>query len=261
MSSTVGIGAALGLPIAAMVVQYASWHVMFWGRPRSAPRDGAGLVGGARVARPRAGPLRHDRRAGPGPGALLSAAGGVAGRPVGLDQPRILGLFVGSVCVLGLWWAQQLRAERPLVDLKLATSPRVALPHVAALLTGFAFYANSLVTAQLVQAPKATGYGLELSIVATGLVMLPGGVIMLLLSPVSARVSAARGARVTLAIGTLVIAAGYGIRIINSHSLLVILLGSAVCAMGTAFSYSALPPSSCAPCPPGRPRPRTVSTC
>lgn len=33
MSSTVGIGAALGLPLAAMVVQYANWHVMFWGRP------------------------------------------------------------------------------------------------------------------------------------------------------------------------------------------------------------------------------------
>lgn len=65
---------------------------------------------------------------------------------------------------------------------------------MAALLTGFAFYANSLVTAQLVQAPKATGYGLGLSIVATGLVLLPGGVIMLLLSPVSARISAARGA-------------------------------------------------------------------
>jgi MFS family permease len=112
---------------------------------------------------------------------------------------------------------------------------------VAALLTGFAFYANSLVTAQLVQAPKATGYGLGLSIVATGLVLLPGGVTMLLLSSVSARLSAARGARVTLAIGTLVIAVGYGIRIIDSHSLVVIMLGSTVCATGTTFAYSALP--------------------
>ncbi len=30
MSSTVGIGAALGLPLAALIVQYANWHVMFW---------------------------------------------------------------------------------------------------------------------------------------------------------------------------------------------------------------------------------------
>ncbi|MFF2510076.1 MFS transporter [Streptomyces sp. NPDC058086] len=242
MSSTVGIGAALGLPIAAMVVQYASWHVMFWGTTVIGA-VGTALAWWAVRESPVREPGRFDMT-----GALGLALGlsclllGVSqGGQWGWTSPRILGLFVGSVCVLGLWWAQQLRAARPLVDLKLATSPRVALPHIAALLTGFAFYANSLVTAQLVQAPKATGYGLELSIVATGLVMLPGGVIMLLLSPVSARISAARGARVTLALGTLVIAAGYGIRIINSHSLLVILLGSAVCAMGTAFSYSALP--------------------
>lgn len=51
MSSTVGIGAALGLPIAAMVVQYASWHVMFWGRPRSAP-SGRRWPGGRCASRP-----------------------------------------------------------------------------------------------------------------------------------------------------------------------------------------------------------------
>lgn len=30
MSSTVGIGAALGLPLAAVTVQYATWRTMFW---------------------------------------------------------------------------------------------------------------------------------------------------------------------------------------------------------------------------------------
>ncbi|MHA5052409.1 MFS transporter [Streptomyces sp. SD15] len=242
MSSTVGIGAALGLPLAALIVQYANWHVMFWAT------TALGVIGttlawwSVRESSVRE-PGRFDTL-----GALGLAVGlsclllGVSqGGQWGWTSPRILGLLVGCVCVLSLWWAQQLRARRPLVDLKLATSPRVALPHVAALLTGFAFYANSLVTAQLVQAPKETGYGLGLSIVATGLIMLPGGVIMLLLSPVSARLSAARGARVTLAVGTLIIALGYGIRIIDSRDLWVIILASAVCATGTTLSYSALP--------------------
>lgn len=113
---------------------------------------------------------------------------------MGLGSPVVLGLFAGAVVILGLWAWQQLRTEGPLVDLRLAVGRRVGLPHLAALLTGFAFYANSLVTAQLVQAPVATGYGLGLSIVATGLCMLPSGVIMLMFSPVSARISAARGA-------------------------------------------------------------------
>lgn len=111
----------------------------------------------------------------------------------GWGSARVVGLFAGAVVILALWSWQQLRAERPLVDLRLAVGRRVGLPHLAALIAGFAFYANSLVTAQLVQAPRSSGYGLGLSIVQTGLCLLPNGVIMLLLSPVSARVSAARG--------------------------------------------------------------------
>ncbi|MFF3615524.1 MFS transporter [Streptomyces sp. NPDC002580] len=242
MSSTVGIGAALGLPLAALLVQYADWHVMFWAT------TGLGVVGLALAwwavrESPVREPGRFDTL-----GALGLAAGLVClllavsqGGTWGWTSPEILGLFAACVAVLALWWRQQLRAERPLVDLRLAARPRVALPHIAALLTGFAFYGNSLVTAQLVQAPTETGYGLGLSIVATGLCLLPGGVTMLLLSPVSARISAARGPRVTLALGAAIIASGYALRILDSRELWMIILGATVCAIGTTFAYSALP--------------------
>ncbi|WP_406350202.1 MFS transporter [Streptomyces sp. NBC_00658] len=242
MSSTLGIGAALGLPLAALIVQYANWHVMFWA---TAALGALGLALASWAVResPVREPGRFDTL-----GALGLAAGlvclllGVSqGGQWGWGSPRILGLFVACAVVLTLWWVQQRRAERPLVDLKLATRPRVALPHVAALLTGFAFYSNTLVTAQLVQAPEATGYGLGLSIVATGLCLLPGGVTMLLLSPVSARISTNRGPRVTLAIGAGVIALGYVLRIADSRDLWAIILGATVVSIGTTFAYSALP--------------------
>ncbi|MYX45406.1 MFS transporter, partial [Streptomyces sp. SID89] len=168
MSSTVGIGAALGLPLAALVVQYADWHTMFW-LTSALGALGVSAVWWAVRESPVREPGRFDVL-----GALGLAAGlvclllGVSqGSQWGWASPRVLGLFLGSAVVLALWWWQQLRTARPLVDLRLVTRPRVGLSHVAALLTGFAFYANSLVTAQLVQAPKATGYGLGLSIVAT----------------------------------------------------------------------------------------------
>ncbi|MEU5317834.1 MFS transporter [Streptomyces sp. NPDC021056] len=242
MSSTVGIGAALGLPLAAVIVQYANWHAMFW------VTAGLGAVGVTSAWwAVRESPVREPGRFDV-PGTLGLAAGLVSlllgvsqGGQWGWGSARILGLFGAAVVVLSLWWWQQLRAERPLVDLRLVSKPRVGLSHVAALLTGFAFYANSLVTAQLVQAPRATGYGLGLSIVQTGLVLLPGGFIMLLFSPVSARISAARGPRVTLALGALVIAAGYAVRIADSHDLWMIMVGAAVVATGTTLAYSALP--------------------
>ncbi|MDI9835287.1 MFS transporter [Streptomyces sp. KAU_LT] len=242
MSSTVGIGAALGLPLAALIVQYANWHTMFW-VTSALGAAGVTLVRWAVRESPVRQPGRFDVA-----GALGLAVGlvclllGVSqGGQWGWGSARVVGLFAGAVVVLGLWCAQQLRSREPLVDLRLVARPKVGLSHVAALLAGFAFYANTLVTAQLVQAPEATGYGLGLSIVATGLCLLPGGIVMLLLSPVSARISAARGPRVTLALGALVIAAGYVVRIADSRDLWMIITGATVVAVGTTLVYSALP--------------------
>ncbi|MDQ0772298.1 MFS family permease [Streptomyces aurantiacus] len=242
MSSTVGIGAALGLPLAALIVEYADWHTMFW---VSAGLGAAGLalawwaVDESAVRQPG----RFDTVGALGLATVLVCLllAVSQGGEWGWTSARILALFAGFVLSLALWWWQQLRTGRPLVDLRLAAQPRVALPHLTALLVGFSFYANSLVTAQLVQAPTGTGYGLGLSIVGAGLCLLPSGVIMLFLSPVSARISTARGPRVTLMLGALVIAFGYGIRILDSRDLWVIILGGAIVSAGTALSYSALP--------------------
>ncbi|MYW69959.1 MFS transporter [Streptomyces sp. SID8379] len=242
MSSTVGIGAGLGLPLAALIVQYANWHVMFWA---TAALGALGLAAAWWAVRE--SPVRNPGRfdvlgtIGLATGLVCLLLGVSQGGQWGWGSARVVGLFAGAVLVLALWSWQQLRAASPLVDLRLAVGRRVGLPHVAALITGFAFYANSLVTAQLVQAPVETGYGLGLSIVATGLCMLPSGVIMLLFSPVSARISAARGPRITLAIGGVVLALGYAIRIVDSTDLWVILVGAAVVSTGTTLAYSALP--------------------
>jgi dipeptide/tripeptide permease len=64
---------------------------------------------------------------------------------------------------------------------------------------------------------------------------------MLLLAPLSARISAARGPRVTLALGAAVIAAGYAVRIADSRDLAMVIAGATVVATGTSLAYSALP--------------------
>ncbi|MET8953475.1 MFS transporter [Streptomyces sp. NPDC004393] len=242
MSSTVGIGAALGLPLAALVIQYANWHTMFW-VTTCLGAFGLLLAWWAVRESPVRAPGRFDVLGALGLAvALICLLLGVSqGGEWGWGSPRIVGLFVACVLVLALWCRQQLRVEQPLVDLRLASRPRVALPHLTALLVGFGFYANSLVTAQLVQAPKATGYGLGLSIVGSGLCLLPGGVTMLLFSPVSARISAARGPRVTLALGAAVLALGYAVRIADSRDLWMVVVGASIVATGTTLAYSALP--------------------
>ncbi|WP_329320821.1 MFS transporter [Streptomyces sp. NBC_01262] len=242
MSSTVGIGAALGLPLAALIVQYADWHVMFW-VTTALGAFGLAVAWWAVRESPVRSPGRFDFTGAAGLGAalvfLLLAIS--QGSDWGWTSPAVLGLLAAAAVVTVLWWRQQMGAREPLVDLRLAKQPRVALPHLTALVVGFAFYANSLVTAQLLQAPKATGYGLGLSIFATGLCMLPSGLIMLVLSPVSARISAARGPKITLALGAAVIATGYATRIVDSRHMWMIILGAAVVSVGTTLAYSALP--------------------
>ncbi|MER8045336.1 MFS transporter [Streptomyces sp. NPDC094032] len=242
MSSTVGVGAALGLPLAALLVQYADWHAMFWAMAALS----AGVLALAWWL------LREEPVRSPGRFDLLGACGLSAGLVLlllalskagewGWGSGRFLGLSVAALLILAGWTVHQRRAARPLVDVRLATRPAVLLPHVAALLAGFAFYANSLVTAQLVQAPRATGYGLGLSVAAAGACLLPSGVIMMLCASLSARLSAARGAKATLTVGTAVMAAGYVLRFADSRELWAVVVGAAVVSVGTALAYSALP--------------------
>lgn len=242
MSSTVGIGAALGLPLAAVLVQYADWHAMFWAT--TALGATVFVLAWFTVTEvPAEASGRFDIV-----GAIGLSAGLVAlllalskGGDWGWSSTPTLGTIGAAVVVLLLWGRHQWGAANPLVDMRLVVRPAVLLPHVAALLAGFAFYANSLVTAQLVQAPEETGYGLGLSVVAAGLCLLPSGLSMLLCAPVSARFSAARGPGVTLALGAAVMAGGYVVRFADSRHLWVVITGAAIVSVGTALAYSALP--------------------
>jgi MFS family permease len=242
MSSTLGVGAAFGIPAATLVVEYLNWHTMFWiclvlgllnilavllVVPESALRssgrfDVLGALGlsGFLVC------------------LLLAVSKGSAW---GWGSPATVGLFVAALAIVPLWGWYELRSTTPLVDLRVSARPAVLFTNLAALLIGFAFYANSLSTAQLVQEPKSTGYGLGASIVVSGLCLLPGGVAMVLLSPVSARLSKARGPRFTLAVASGLMALGYLVRLFTSENLAAIVAGATVVAAGTAMAYSALP--------------------
>ncbi|MDX6283572.1 MAG: hypothetical protein QOH03_4643 [Kribbellaceae bacterium] len=242
MSSTLGVGAAFGIPAATLVVEYLNWHTMFWiclvlgllnivavllvvpeSTLRSSGRfDVLGALGlsGFLVC------------------LLLAVSKGSAW---GWGSPATVGLFVLALAIVPLWGWYELRSTTPLVDLRVSARPAVLFTNLAALLIGFAFYANSLSTAQLVQEPESTGYGLGASIVVSGLCLLPGGVAMVLLSPVSARLSKARGPRFTLAVASGLMALGYLVRLFTSENLAAIVAGATVVAAGTAVAYSALP--------------------
>ncbi|MEU2677061.1 MFS transporter [Streptomyces sp. NPDC007107] len=243
VSASLGIGGALGLPIASAVAQYANWRVLFWGSAVLAliiftliwfliPDVPAGAKG-----------QRFDV-----PGALGLAVGLVClllavskGAEWGWASTTTLGLFAAAVVVLLVWGFWELRTKDPLVDLRTTARPRVLITNIASLFVGFGMYAGMLIAPQLLQFPEATGYGLGQSMLAAGLWMAPGGLMMMLVSPLGGKLIDARGPKFTLISGVLVIAAAYGIGIVLMGSAWGLMLFLMISSSGVGLAYGAIP--------------------
>ncbi|MEU8705932.1 MFS transporter [Streptomyces sp. NPDC048565] len=243
VSASLGIGGALGLPIASAVAQYANWRALFWGSAVLAliifaliwflvPDVPAGAKG-----------QRFDV-----PGAIGLAIGLVClllaiskGAEWGWTSTTTLGLLVGAVVVLLVWGFWELRTRDPLVDLRTTARPRVLITNIASLFVGFGMYAGMLIAPQLLQFPEATGYGLGQSMLAAGLWMAPGGLMMMIVSPLGGKLIDARGPKFALISGVLVIAAAYGIGILLMSSAWGLMLFLMVSSSGVGLAYGAIP--------------------
>jgi hypothetical protein len=119
----------------------------------------------------------------------------------GWTSALTLGCFGASVVVLLGWAVIELRTSAPLADLRVTARPQVLFTNLASIMVGFSLFGMSLVFIQLLMAPHATGYGLAQSMLGAGLELAPAGIVMMLLAPVSALISARRGPKVTLMVG------------------------------------------------------------
>lgn len=115
------------------------------------------------------------------------------------------------------------------------------LTNITSILFGFALFASMIGTAGYVQAPEETGYGFGSSILVSGLVMLPGGLMMLFFAPVAAAMIRHRGAPQTLALGAAIVAVSWVVRIALTDSIWWVVVGGVVLGVGTGIGYAAMP--------------------
>ncbi|MBB3053009.1 MFS family permease [Prauserella isguenensis] len=242
MSGSLGVGGALGLPASAFLIERADWHVMFW------VAAALGLAAGVLITMlvPES-PVRVGGRFDL-PGAvglsiaLLCLLLAISkGADWGWADGSTLGLLAVAVMVLALWGRWELRADNPLVNLRTTARRQVLLTNIASVVFGFAMFSMSLVVPQLLQAPEATGHGLGQTILVTGLVMAPNGLIMMAMSPVSARISATAGPKVTLMTGAVVVACGYGLGTVLMGEIWQIMIFTCIVGAGIGLAYGAMP--------------------
>ncbi|MBO9521984.1 MAG: MFS transporter [Nocardioidaceae bacterium] len=242
MSATMGVGGAIGLPLAAVIAEKASWHVLFW------VSAGLALLCAAAVfffvpESPIKTPGRFDVL-----GALGLAAGLVMlllaitkGGDWGWTDGLTLGLVAGALAVFAVWGVWEWRNRSPLVDLRVSVRPQVLYTNVASVAIGFAMYGFSLIPTQILMAPERTGYGMGLSMIQAGLAVAPSGLMMYLLSGTGARISRARGPRTSLIVGILVLAAGYLLAIALRGAWWHLTLSATLIGAGIGIAYAAMP--------------------
>ena len=242
MSATLGVGGAIGLPLAAWIANSGHWHGLFW--------VGAGLA--ALVTAACVGAVPHVHDAVPGRLDVVGAVGlavGLVSFLVGVSKSsawgwgdgRTLGAIAFGVLVLLAWVAFELRQDEPIVDLRTSAQRPVLLTNIAAVAVGFGMMAQSIAIPQLLQEPAATGYGLDQSILAAGLWMAPGGLMMMLLSPVSGSLIGRVGAKLTLMLGAVVLGVGYLVALLLMGAAWQLMVAAGIAAAGVGIGYAAMP--------------------
>ena len=242
MSATLGIGGAVGMPLAGVISSNFDWHALFLVSggfavvmliavllvvPESTVRAGGRFdyVGAALLSLALTCFLLAVSKAG---------AWGWADR-------KTLVLLVVAALAVAAWVPIELRSGQPLVDIRTSLRRTVLLTNVASVLVGFAMFANFLSSTQQVQMPVESGYGFGLSVVETGLILLPNGILMVLLSPVAATLIRRFGPRAMLIAGAIVMAAGFVMRSFLHATLLEVVVATGVSSVGMVLAFAAMP--------------------
>ncbi|OLR93530.1 MFS transporter [Actinokineospora bangkokensis] len=240
MSASLGVGGALGLPASALLVDHLDWHALFW----LASALGAVCLVLVVVLVPESpvrGGGRFDLLGALGLSAALIMLLLAISKGSQWGAATNAALYGGAALVLVAWGWWELRTPAPLVDLRTSARRQVLLTNTASVVFGFAMFAQSLVLPQVLQVPTATGYGLGQSLVVVGLAMAPSGLVMMAMSPLTARLSRAAGPRVTLAAGAVVVAVGYALGIVLMSQVWHLVLVSSVIGAGIGLGYGAIP--------------------
>ena len=242
MSATMGVGGAIGMPLAAYVAQNADFHALFW------LAAGLGAVGIVLVLIAVPGDVLRF----PGRLDIVGALGlalGITGLLLmlsrgsewGWTSPLTLGCGIGGVIVLLLWGWYQLRTKDPLLDLRVAARPAVLFTNVASLCMGFALFSSNVTFPQMLELPVESGSGFGLSMVSAAFVIMTAGLVMMLVSPLSGWLERTIGGRRLFTAGTTAIVLAYGFILLWSTEVWHVLVANLLIGVGIGFTFAAMP--------------------
>ncbi len=240
ISATLGVGGALGMPLSALVTQYADWHALFW------MSAGLGAIVFALVLW--IVPVSVLRTAGRfdylGAAGLAVGLSGILlaisrGNEWGWTSAPVLACGIGGLAVLLIWGWFELRIAEPLLDLRVAARRPVLLTNIASVAMGFALFSSNVSYPQLLELPPPIGFGL--SLLHASLIIMPAGLVMMVLSPYSGRLARTVGPRRLLVLGAVALIVAYAFTLLFSSEVWHLFVANVIIGVGIGFGYAAMP--------------------
>ncbi|SMY11121.1 MFS transporter [Brevibacterium jeotgali] len=241
VSASLGFGGALGLPLAAWIVQVGDWKTLFWS---TAVLGVLNLVVVWLTVPHSPGTGRHvDVIGALGLGVGLSGILiAISQGPVwGWDSPTTLLVVLGGVLVLGVWVVFELRVDEPIVDLRQFALRPVLFTNLGATALGFSFFVMEVAYLQILELPAHTEAGLGLSMIDASMALVPASLAMMAAAPVGARITNRYGARISACLGAFIGAAGYVVTLFWYDAVWHFILASTISSVGVAIAYAAIP--------------------
>jgi EmrB/QacA subfamily drug resistance transporter len=243
ISAILGVGGGLGLVLSGALVDYASWRWLFI--------VGSIVVGIATIGVWRfvpESPVKTPSRLDP-LGALTLSGTLVAlllalteGPSWGWGSSRVIGLFaISAVCAVA-WVLVELHVPEPMVDIRMMLQRVVLFTNLTAIFTGFAMFGAFVLLPTLMQTKPGGNidYGFGLSPMATGLYLLPGGLLGFLAGPVAGRLGTRYGSRLPLMGGLVLTAVGIGVLAVFHMHPYEISIGMIFIGVGVPFAFAAM---------------------
>ena len=252
LAALTAVGAGLGIVLAGPIVEALDYHWLFW-----LPLILTVAAAVCAVLFVPESPVRTAGRISWLPAVLLSAwlvalLVALSEAPEwGWASSRVLGLLAGAVVLAAGWLFAELRAQTPLIDMRMMRLTAVWTNNLVALLIGLGMYATFAFLPEFVQTPTIAGYGFGASITKSGLLLLPSTITMFAVGIFTGRLTARLGGKVLVIAGCLFGCASMLIlafahrhiwEILVSVSLMGVGFGLAFAAM-SALIVAAVPPS------------------
>lgn len=242
LGAIAAIGSSIGLPLGGVLVDGPGYHWIFW----LAAIMGIGATITTHLFVPES-PVRTPGRVDLAGAGILSVAltallvGISRGNDWGWGSPEVLALVLGGVAGLGFFGWFESRTPAPLVNMTTFRRRPVFTTNIATLLIGSAMISTFVLVPQLAQLPEGSEVGFGLSASQAGLLLVPGGLLMMVIAPIVGKVGERSGSKLPFFVGCVVAAIGLAGIALAHDSVALLILWSAIVSAGVGATFAAIP--------------------